>query len=118
MSKNANSISISNNQSINTSGPMLRRNKRIKCFCQDESGLHTVSDVNSINYGRKFWDCRNYINHMDNGCNFFKWLGDEFVDERDLKLERQKKKINKLKNEVIHTRGWLKMFIMVVMLNL
>lgn len=87
-------------------------------FCQDDSVLRTVSDVNSVNYGRKNFDCRNYRNHMDNGCNFFKWLGDEFVDERDLKLEIQKKKINKLKNEVIHTRGWLKMFIGVGMLSL
>lgn len=42
---------------------------------------------------------------MDKGCNFFKWLWDEFVDERYLKLERLEKKINKLKNEVIHTKG-------------
>ncbi|KAL5075049.1 hypothetical protein RYX36_014033, partial [Vicia faba] len=52
---------------------------------------------------------------MNKGCNFFKWLGDELVDERDLKLERQKKKINKLKNEIIYIRGWLKMSIVVGM---
>ncbi|KAL5073974.1 hypothetical protein RYX36_012958, partial [Vicia faba] len=90
---------MSNNQSFGTYGSVLCRNKRIEYFCQDESVLHTVSDVNCVNYGRKFWDCRNYINHMDKGCNFFKWLGDEFVDEKDLKLEREKKKIKKLKNE-------------------
>lgn len=55
---------------------------------------------------------------MDKGSDFFKWLGDEFVDEKDLKFERQKKKNNKLKNEVIHTRGWLKMSIVVKMLSL
>lgn len=31
---------------------------------------------------------------MENGCNFFKWLGDEIVDEGKLKIERQKKKKN------------------------
>ena len=49
--------------------------------------------LSNVNYEKKVWDCRNYRNHMDKGCNFFKWLGDEFVDERDLKLEIQKKKI-------------------------
>lgn len=41
---------------------------------------------------------------MNKDCNFFKWLEDEIVDERDLKIERQKKKIYKLKNEVLYTR--------------
>ncbi|KAL5067106.1 hypothetical protein RYX36_017993, partial [Vicia faba] len=42
---------------------------------------------------------------MENECNFFKWVGDEDVDGRDLKIERQKKKIFKLKNEVVHARN-------------
>lgn len=29
---------------------------------------------------------------MDKGCNFFKWLDDETADERDLKIERKKKR--------------------------
>ncbi|KAI5404753.1 hypothetical protein KIW84_051783 [Lathyrus oleraceus] len=115
MFKNASSASIT---SFGTSGSVFRRNKIIECFCQDDSVLHTVTDVNSVNYGRIFLDCINYRNHIDKGCNFFKWLGDEFVDEGDLKLERQKKKINKLKNEVIHTKGWLKMSVVVKMLSL
>ena len=45
---------------------------------------------------------------MNKGYNFFNWLDGEIVDERDLKIQRQKKKIHKLKNEVLHTRGWLK----------
>lgn len=115
MSKNASSASIIG---FGTSGSVLRRNMKIKCFCQDDSVLRTITDVNSVNYGRKFWGYRNYRNHMGKGCNFFKWLGDELVDERDLKLERQEKKVNKLKNEVIHTKGWLKMSIVVGMLSL
>lgn len=115
MFKNASSALIT---SFGTSGSVLRRNKIIECFCQDDSVFRTVTNVNSVNYGRKFLDCRNYRNHIDKGCNFLKWLGDEFVDEGDLKLERQKKKINKLKNEVIHTKGWLKMSIVVKMLSL
>lgn len=113
--KNASSASIT---SFGTSEFVLRRNKIMKCFCQDDSVLRTVSDVNSVNYGRNFWGCRNYKNHMGKGCKLFKWLRDEFVDERDLKLERQKNKINKFKNEVIHTKGWLKMTIVVGMLSL
>ncbi|KAL5099501.1 hypothetical protein RYX36_003828 [Vicia faba] len=101
MSKIASNASMSNNQSYGTSGSVIRRNKKMECFCLDESAIRTVNDVNSVNYGRKLWGCRNYRNYMDKGCDFFKWLGDELVDERDLKLERQKKKINKLKNEVI-----------------
>lgn len=92
MLKNASSASISNNQSISTFGSMLRRNKIMKCFCQDESVLRIVTDVNNINYGRKLLGCRIYMNRMDKGCNLFKWLGDEFVNEMDLKFERQKKK--------------------------
>lgn len=45
---------------------------------------------------------------MDKGCNFFKWVDDKVVDGRDLKIERQRKKIFKLKNEVLSTRGMLK----------
>ncbi|KAL5079280.1 hypothetical protein RYX36_007701 [Vicia faba] len=55
---------------------------------------------------------------MDKGRNFFKWLGGELVEERDFKLERQKNKINKLKNGVIYTRRWLKMSIVVGMLSI
>lgn len=42
---------------------------------------------------------------MNKGCNFFKWLGDEIIDERNLNIERKNKKISKLKNEVLHSRG-------------
>ncbi|CAK8538417.1 unnamed protein product [Lathyrus sativus] len=103
MSKSASNASTSNNHSYGTSGSLIRKNKRIECFCQDESVLRTMNDVNNANKGRKFWGCRNYRNHIEKGCNFFKWLDDEFLDERDLKLERQKKKINILKNEVMYT---------------
>ncbi|KAL5062859.1 hypothetical protein RYX36_024596 [Vicia faba] len=49
----------------------------------------------------KIWGCRNYKNQLEKGCNFFKWVGDEVVDGRNLKTERQRKKILKLKNEGI-----------------
>lgn len=52
-----------------------------------------MGDMNSVNFGKKFWSCRNYINHVNKGCNIFKWLEDDIVDERDLKIQRQKKKI-------------------------
>lgn len=77
-----------------------------------------MGDINSVNFGGKFLGCRNYINHMKKGCNFFKWLDDKIVYERDLKIQRQKKEIYKLKNQVIYTRGWLKMSIVVGILSL
>lgn len=40
---------------------------------------------------------------------FFKWLCDYIVDGRDLKIGRKKNKIFKLRSEVGHTRGMLKM---------
>lgn len=55
---------------------------------------------------------------MIKGCNFFKWLDDDIVDKRGLKIQRQKKKIYKLKNDIIHTRGWLKVSIVVEILSL
>ena len=76
--------------------------------CQEECVMHTVTDLNSVNVGKKFWGCRNYRSLLEKGCNFFKWVGDEVVDGRDLKIERQRKKIFKLKNEVLSTRGMLK----------
>ncbi|KAL5078860.1 hypothetical protein RYX36_007281 [Vicia faba] len=97
---------------------MLRKNKRMKCFCQYESVLCTFSDMNNVDYGRKFRGCRNCRNYMDKGCNFFKWLGDEIIDERDFKIERKMKKISKLKNKLLHTRGWLKMSTVVGILSL
>lgn len=42
---------------------------------------------------------------MDKGYNFFRWLVDEVIDGRDLKIKRQRKKILKLKHEVVHIRG-------------
>ncbi|CAL5186782.1 unnamed protein product [Lathyrus oleraceus] len=118
MSKIVSSASMSNNQSFETTGSVLRRNRRVKCFCQDESVICTVSDMDSVSYRRKFWGCRNYKNYMDKGCNFFKWLGDEIVDEMDLKIDTQKKKISKLKNATLCTRGWLKMSTVVEILSL
>ncbi|KAL5055305.1 hypothetical protein RYX36_035987, partial [Vicia faba] len=82
------------------------------CWCQEECVMRTVTNLNIVNVGKKFWGCRNCINQLEKGCNFFKWVGDEVVDERDLKIERQRKKIFKLKNEVLSIRGMLKNTIM------
>lgn len=49
--------------------------------------------MKSVNVGKKLWDCRNYRNQMEEGYDFFKWLCNEIVDGRDLKIERQKKKL-------------------------
>lgn len=92
------------------SNNVLCREQKMECFCQDESVFRTVSDMNNVNYGRKKLGCK--------GCNFFKFLGDEIVDERGLKIERQKTNISKFKNKVLHTGGWLKMSIVVGILSL
>ncbi|KAL5056042.1 hypothetical protein RYX36_036724, partial [Vicia faba] len=52
--------------------------------------------------------CRSYRNQLEKGCNFFKWVGDEVVDGRDLNIERQRKKIFMLKNKVLSIREMLK----------
>ncbi|KAL5063413.1 hypothetical protein RYX36_025150, partial [Vicia faba] len=70
--------------------------------------MRTVTYLNSVNIEKKFWSCRNYKNQLEKSCNFFKWVGDEVIDGRDLKIERQRKKILKLKNEVLSIRGLLK----------
>lgn len=42
---------------------------------------------------------------MGKGCNFFRWLDDDFFDERDLEIEMQKKKKFKLKKDIfVHNR--------------
>lgn len=64
-------------------------------------------NMNNVNVKIKFRDCRNYINQMEKGCNFFKWLCDERLNG-----------IFKLKNEFVHTRGLLKMLMVFVIFNL
>lgn len=98
MSKLSSSGSMSNNY-IGITGSILRRNKRMECYCQYECVLWTVSDMNSVNFGKTFWDYRNYINHMNKGYNFFNWLDNKIVDERDLKIQRQKE-------ENLHIEEW------------
>lgn len=64
--------------------------------------------MNNLNFEKEIWDCKNYRNHMDKGYNFFKWL-EEIINDKDLKIKRQKKKKFNLKNEMVYIIGWLKM---------
>ncbi|WJX20147.1 hypothetical protein P8452_09737 [Trifolium repens] len=94
--------STTGKSSIGNSGSassVIRRRPR-HCLCGEEVRLKTVGDILSVNYGKKFWGCRNWRRDNNAGCDFFKWLDDDVVDERDLKIARQKKKNGKLKNEV------------------
>jgi hypothetical protein len=59
--------------------------------------------------GKKLWGCKNYTNPFDKCCSFFKLLEDDVIDERDMKIEKQKKK--KLKIELTNTKKWLRMFL-------
>jgi len=49
------------------------------------------------NYGKQFWGYRNYRRKLDPGCNHFRWLDDDIVDERDMLIEKLKKKNMKMK---------------------
>lgn len=76
-----------------------------KCQCGEFVVLKTVTEITNPNYGKKFWGCRNWRNRNDSGCNYFQFVVDDDdkcddVDERDIKIARQKKKNGKLKNEV------------------
>lgn len=77
MSKNSSRTLMSNNQSFGAVRSVLCRNKRRECFYQEKCVLRTINAKNTINFRKKFWDFRNYKNHMENGCNLFRWLGDE-----------------------------------------
>lgn len=68
MSKSVGNASMSNNKSY---GSIIRINMMRECFCKDEHVLCTVSDMNNIHNGKKFW------------------------------IERQKKKNLKLKDGVV-----------------
>lgn len=95
-------------------GSSIRRRNR-NCGCGEPPVLRTITDMTNPHYGQKFWGCRNWKNRIDNGCNLFRLLDDDVVDERDLKIGRQKKKIVKLKDEVFvlkedlsNSRKWCK----------
>ncbi|AET05278.1 GRF zinc finger protein [Medicago truncatula] len=98
--------------SILTSGNNtgLRRRGNPSCRCGEPTVVQTVTDFLNHNYGKKFWGCSNYRNAYDKGCSYFKLVGDDdFIDERELKIEKQSKKIKKLKFELSRTRKWLLM---------
>lgn len=103
---------------IGTTESVIRRNKMREYFYKEESVIHIVGDMNNVNFRKSIWSCRNYRNHMRKRCNYFKWLDDDVVDERDLKIERQKKKLYKLKNKISQTIGLLKVSIVVGILSL
>ncbi|CAJ2636596.1 unnamed protein product [Trifolium pratense] len=105
--------SIGNTGSI--SSVIRRQPQHCKFKCDEVAILRTVKDISSRNFGKKFWGCRNWRHDGDAGCSFFKWFSDDIVDERDLKIARQKKKNGKLKNDVyvlknelVITQKWLK----------
>jgi len=97
-------------QSYGSVGSSLRRRGNPSCRCGEPTVVRTVTDTLNSNYGKKFWGCSNYRNANDKGCSYFKLVGeDDFIDERELKIEKQSKKIKKLKIELSRTRKWLLM---------
>ncbi|RDX98460.1 hypothetical protein CR513_18612, partial [Mucuna pruriens] len=62
------------------------------------------------NVGKKFWRCPNYksINDEYAGCNFFKWFLDKVIDERDVLIMRQRRKITNLETSLKFTKKALK----------
>lgn len=53
----------------------------MECFCQEKCVIRIVTNMNSLNFGKIFGlvEITTKKNHMENDCNFFKWLGDEIV---------------------------------------
>ena len=88
---------------------MLRRRSDKECGCKDIEVLKTVTDVMNPNYGKQFWGCRNYRSKLDPGCNHFRWLDDDIVDERNMLIEKLKKKNLKMKLALAGTTKQLKM---------
>ena len=90
-------------------GSSLRRRSVPNCRCGENVVMRTVTDALNPNCGKKFWGCRNYRNSSDKGCSYFKLIDeDDVMDERDLKIEKQKtKKKDKLKSDLSRTRQWL-----------
>lgn len=37
----------------------------------------------------KNWGCNDYRNCMKKDCNFFEWLDDKIIDERDIKIGKK-----------------------------
>ncbi|AES87496.1 putative transcription factor GRF family [Medicago truncatula] len=90
-------------------GSSLRRRSNRECWCGEQAVIRTVADMSNPNCGKNFWGCKNYKNSFDKGCRFFKLLDEDVIDERDVKIEKQKKKIKKLKIELENTRKLLRM---------
>jgi hypothetical protein len=109
--------STNGRSSIGNSGSVssVIRRRPLHCACEEVVVSRTVNDITSVNYGKRFWACRNWRRDTNAGCGFFKWFDDDVVDERDLKIAKQKKKNGKLKtevcvlkNELLSTQKWLK----------
>ena len=89
-------------------GSSLRRRSTPNCRCGETVVTRTVTDALNPNCGKELWGCRNYRNSSDKGCSYFKLVDeDDVMYERDLKIEKQKKKKNKLKSDLSRTRKWL-----------
>lgn len=111
MSKSNPRIRVMEEPSMGSVGSSMRRRLSVDCRCETESVIRTINDPRNPNFGRNFWGCRNYKNSMDKGCGFFKLIEEDVVDERDLKIEKQRKKTMQLKKELAKTQNLLKISI-------
>ncbi|AES80176.1 hypothetical protein MTR_7g077640 [Medicago truncatula] len=96
---------------MSSAGSRFNRRNNNECgramsgSCGEFVVLKTITEITNPNCGKKFWGCRNWRNRNDSGCNYFQFVVDDDdkcddVDERDMKIARQKKKNGKLKHEV------------------
>jgi len=95
-------------QSIGSVVSSMRRRSMTEFRCGEETVIRTVTDNTNPNCGKRFWGCKNYKNHFDKGCSFFKLLNEGLTDERGLLISKLQKKNAKLKHELEKTRSWLK----------
>ena len=85
-----------------------RRRVVSECKCGEIPVIRTVTDNTNPNCGKKFRGSKNYRNHYEKGCGFFKLVDEEQVDDRDLLYSKLEKKNLMLKNKLEKTRTWLK----------
>jgi len=90
-------------QSVGYVGSSLRRRIVTECRCGELLVICTIIDNTNSNFGKRFWGCKNYKNHFDKGCSFFKLVDEDLNDDRDLVISKVQEKNLKLKNELKKT---------------
>ncbi|QCE00753.1 uncharacterized protein LOC114195055 [Vigna unguiculata] len=84
------------------------------CRCGDVAVIRTARTTR--NAGKKFWGCPNFKrgNQESVGCNYFKWSGEDDIDQRDGVILSQNREICSLEKSIKLYEKWVKCLIGVV----